>query len=65
MISILFYFCWRLFLLFHVCYLLMFFLALFMTLVPLVLVPFDVSHDLGSLPFSIGMHGTGVFHYVI
>lgn len=41
----------------------MFFLALFMTLVPLV--PFDVSHDLGSLPFSIGMHGTGVLDYVI
>lgn len=39
------------------------FLALFTTLVPLV--PFDVSHDLGSLPFSIGMHGTGVLDYVI
>ena len=63
MILILFYFCWRLFLLFYVCSLLVIFLALFTTLVPLV--PFDVSHDLGSLPFSIGMHGTGVLDYVI
>lgn len=41
--------------LFHVCSLLVFFLAFFTTLVPLV--PFDVSHDSGLCRFPLACMG--------